>query len=571
MIRTLLLAWIAAGPAAAGESPAVLTISDKAALETRITRELSRILDKFIGSGKSHITVFVDAEADPGAPAPKEEGPEASPKSKERAARKEARGSVQQLLWKDISRRTKVSVMPGFLQTQETSVAESVRKDSEKDSEASLEAARREEAARKEARENAVLLRIKRIVVSIVLDRCVADQELEKIKIMAAEILGLDPDRGDVLNVYRLSFVPAWKQALMANNILERMLPFLLWGGFLAGLLLVLFSLANRLLEKWMGLTPPGKKVEVVKGAAEGKGGARADAPVDENAQEGHPPRIRAEDPDGARPAEIPGFQKPFTYIDSGNVERLAMLLQELEYPTQSMAAVLGFLPVELRTALLTHLDPTAQAQALQHLCRMRKVAPAFLAQIDSQLREEVIHSYGGVMDTTEWLEAMSPRQCEAYLAFLDNAEPRKAREIRKRLIRFEDLLLLPEDQLPALVNSVPVTEWGPALAGVGGLADPVLAILPEESRNALRQRLEFEKPGPEAVLQVRAKVLSRAREMLRQGRLQLSRKAPAEAAGPACPPEGRNAAPPRPVAAVPGLRLGALAMPEASKVQSPH
>jgi flagellar motor switch protein FliG len=371
---------------------------------------------------------------------------------------------------------------------------------------------------------------------------------------MAAEILGLNPDRGDVLNVYRLSFVPAWKQALMANNILERMLPFLLWGGFLTGLLLVLYALAHRLLMKWMGLTPPGKKVEVFKGTMKGKGGAQADAPAEGKGPEDRPPEAESEEPAEAQPTEIPGFQKPFAYIDSTNIERLAMLVQELEYPTQSVAAVLGFLPVELRIKLLEHLDGKSQKEVLQFMCRMRKVAPEFLSQFDAQLREEIAHSYGGVMDTTEWLEAMSPQQCEVYLAFLEKVEPLKARNIRNRLIRFEDLLLLPEDQLPILVNSVPVTEWGPALSGVGGLADPVLAILPEESRNALRQRLEFERPSPEAVLQVRAKVLSRAREMLRQGRLKLSRKAPAQAAAPA---QARPAPAPGAVKPAPSTLLG--------------
>lgn len=493
-----------------GHVRAKLNLDDKSTLESRIAFELSTILDKFLGAEKSHVTVFVDAEAESivGSVQGGRKGENSS------SSNKKGRGALQQWLWKDMARKPKVSVMPGFMLPQEVTVTEVVRSDSN-----------REDAKTKEAKEDnrnsdpPVVIRIKRVVISVVLDRSVSDQDLEKVKVLAAEILGLNPERGDVLNVYRLAFVPWWKQLFTNAALFERLLPFLLWGLMIAGVILLLSFLAQRLFERWMGFSHPEKKGAIVKNAP---GSVQA---ADGAAVEGGAPAAKGREEAAEEPEEVtalPGLHKPFSYINPQNIERLATLLQELGYPTESIAVVLGFLPLDLRSTLLRHLDFNLQGEVIQLMCSMHKVGPEMLHKFDAQLKEAIEHSYGGMVDTVEWMEAMPSAQCEEYLGFLEKVEPQRAREIRGRLIRFEDLLILPADQLPILVHSVAVMEWGVALAGIGAEGDSVLAIMPDESRNVIRQRLEMEHPDPETVLQVRAKILAQARELARHGRLKL-------------------------------------------------
>lgn len=493
---------------------AKLNLDDKSTLESRIAFELSTILDKFLGAEKSHVTVFVDAEAESiGNSVPDGKKGENSSFSS-----KKGRGALQQWLWKDMARKPKVSVMPGFMLPQEVTVTEVVRSDSN-----------REDAKTKEAKEEnrnsdpPAVIRIRRVVISVVLDRSVSDQDLEKVKVLAAEILGLNPERGDVLNVYRLAFVPWWKQLFTNAALFERLLPFLLWGLMIVGVILLVSFLAQRLFERWLGLSHPGREVSVVKnapGSVQAADGTSVEggAPVAKGRGKGK--EEAAEKPEEVKP--LPGLHAPFSYINPQNIERLATLLQEQGYPTSSMAVVLGFLPLDLRSTLLRHLDINLQGEVIQLMCSMHKVSPEMLHKFDAQLKEAIEHSYGGMVDTVEWMEAMPSAQCEEYLGFLEKVEPQRANAIRDRLIRFEDLLILPADQLPILVHSVAVMEWGVALAGIGPEGDSVLAIMPEESRNVVNQRLEMEHPAPETVLQVRAKILAQARELARHGRLKL-------------------------------------------------
>ncbi|MFA6434060.1 MAG: FliG C-terminal domain-containing protein [Elusimicrobiales bacterium] len=504
-------------------SGAEMNLDDKSTLEARIALELSTILDKFLGAEKSHVTVFVDAEA--------EEIGGAAPADKNKAVptpnrNKKGKGSLQQWLWKDLARKPKVSVMPGFMLPQEVTVTEAVHKNADRETPKTKEL-----KPEKPAAEPAIMIRIKRVVVSVVLDRSVSDQDLEKVKVLAAEILGLDPDRGDLLNVYRLSFVPWWKQLFTSAAMFERILPFLLWGFMAAGIILLSAFLVQRQLDRWMGFAHPGKKVTIIKTPPESATPADGPAAV-EGALKNKNTEAKEEETEEEKPVELtvePGFQKPFAYINPQNIERLATLLQELGYPASSIAIVLGFLPIELRTAMLQYLDPRLQQDVMQLMCKMHKVAPEMLLTFDAQLKETIAHSYGGIVDTTEWMEEMPAAQCEAYLSFLEKVDSAKAQAIRNRLIRFEDLLILPAEQLPTLVHAVPVKEWGVALSGTGAASSPILAIMPEESQNVLRQRLALEHLSPETVMQARSKILSQARELAHQGRLKLTVSARAQ------------------------------------------
>ena len=191
-------------------------IQAKADLEKKIVYEIGGILDRFLGPGRAHVTVFLNVEVKAAADG-------AASKTIER---KDAKVEAK-WMWREIAKKPKKSVLPGFVVSPDVTMTDN------KKTEPKLAQAPPPEDTDSPAYE----IEIRRMLISIVLDSAIPEKSTKMIEVMVSEVLGLDPDRGDRLNMYKLPLQPTW-MALGTPETLMR----IFWGAVaIVALALLLF------------------------------------------------------------------------------------------------------------------------------------------------------------------------------------------------------------------------------------------------------------------------------------------------------------------------------------------
>ena len=174
-------------------APAQSQLDEKLRLEQTIAQEVTSILDKFLGPGKSHVTVLLGVDVKPWSPASgrfptDKKAPDAKSPNKKQP------GLQTKWLWTDVARKSKMTVLPGFSIAPEMAVSED-RKPEPKPP--VVKEDKKEEPP--PANEPVFLMEVNRMLVSVVLDRSVPEKSRQIVEVMVSEVLGLDPDRGDKL------------------------------------------------------------------------------------------------------------------------------------------------------------------------------------------------------------------------------------------------------------------------------------------------------------------------------------------------------------------------------------
>ncbi|MBI4346658.1 MAG: hypothetical protein HY553_07365 [Elusimicrobia bacterium] len=507
-MKALLLAaaWLAGGALSQEASP----VEEKLRLERETTRRVAEALDAYLGPGRSHVSVslglsvvrlpgpnaLADAPA-PIAPRPRPGEPESSPQLQTR------------WLWRDIARKPRVAVLPGFAVAPEVSVVDRRERPPE------AKAGEPPKAPEPSSGAGDLAVEVRGMKVAVLLDASATAAQAKEAEAIAAHVSGMDAGRGDELQVRRVPLAPLWRQALLRPSVLLRVV-------WIALAVLALSLLAWRAARaatqvlRTLGLLPrqAAEPPELKGGAGEPKPAA---ADPSEPRQVAEPPEDGAADA-GSAPAVAPD-DEGFAFVKPEQAALLAELLEGRD--AAEAIAVIGLLAPGLAARVLEATRAERRVELLYHLSWARSSDRTSLESLRAQWKERLETAYGGSQRAAELLSGLEPPLQSHVLSQLQARAPEVARRVRRALVRFEDLFELPPAELGLLGQAAPYEQWAAALVGIDDArARKLVDALPRAAQAALEQWRSLSGARGAQVALARAKVLAVARALRREGKL---------------------------------------------------
>jgi flagellar motor switch protein FliG len=488
-------------------------MDEKLRLEAQMAHEVSTILDQFIGPGKSHVTVNLGISVKRVNEAMREEA-EAKKEQGGRSPNKKDGGkpNVQtKWLWQDAAGKAKRTVLPGFAIAPQMTVTDDAK--SEKIKEPELKEPEKKSDA-KDGDSAVYMMEVTRTVVSVVIDNSVPEKNVKMVEVMISEVLGLDPDRGDKLNVYTLPLLPSWQRMLYAPDsmgVIARLAAWVVVGALFVWLL----TRSVIAVLRSFGLLPFKKQLDIVKSGGEdkekGKDSAEKEKKIEGKAGE------KTEDPD-PKAAPTPRY---FDFVNKDNAGFLAELLENCE--PQEAANVVGFLEPAVATLVLNSLKLEKRASILWCLSWAKSLTPEVHEMIRAQWRDRLEHAFGGSDSVGNLLSDMDTQHQTWFISKMAETSPELANKIKRSVLRFENLFVIEDKDLTVLAQTFSFQEWAVALSGFpSAYTERLMRVLPQPSKPALQQWLNLTPANAPEGPQTRLKLTKLARAMALEGKISL-------------------------------------------------
>ncbi|MCB4757125.1 MAG: hypothetical protein LHV69_08895, partial [Elusimicrobia bacterium] len=213
----------------------------------------------------------------------------------------------------------------------------------------------------------------------------------------------------------------------------------------------------------------------------------------------------------------------PFGFIREDHLGNLAILLSR-ETPEKA-AVVLGYLPAEWISRVLTKIDLALQSEIANHLATTRQLLPEQVEDIEQDLKRRLDYLIGGPDRITAVYESLEPDAQKRMLESLKGARPELVEELRRRTLLFDDMDKLEPAALKAVLREVDLQTLVLSLRGVSdGFLTKILENVPPGKAEIIREEIELSGdvlPG-KAAFDARKKVAMIARRLEREGHIHI-------------------------------------------------
>jgi hypothetical protein len=379
--------------------------------------------------------------------------------------------------------------------------------------------------------ESAIFKRfIRQIAVTLVVDQDIPEETVDKVRELTRQMVGLDPQRGDTINVQRTVFQKAptpiidnsgiaqfqnslknyWIVILLTLIVFCVAIFFLFMFGPLRGFL-------NRFVQVLPTLKPQDEPQRL--------GGM--DMPYmpffPGYGQLPPAPAAGGSNFSGMLQVENPNkVSLPFSFIREDNLGNLAILLSR-ESPEKA-AVVLGYLPSEWISRVLMRVEPALQTEIASHLATTRQLLPEQVEDIEQDLRRRLDYMVGGPDRLISIYESLDLEAQKRMLDSLRDSRPEVADEIRKRSLLFEDLDKFDSSSLKAILREVDLQTLVVSLQGTtDSFAKKILENVSAGKAEIIREELEVKKTIPgTVVLDAQRKVAHVARRLRKEGHISM-------------------------------------------------
>lgn len=292
---------------------------------------------------------------------------------------------------------------------------------------------------------------IKRIVISIIVDRGVDPVLLNTLKRQLPGLLGLNVER-DVVEIkptdfYKKNFQEQFLEFLQPN--IHWILLTLLLFTFLFGPLRHFFKTVVKAMELRIEADTRIRGMEKMDlGGTIGAGGGGGGTPVLPSG----PLEITFE---RRRRAELPEkggeMGKHFSFINENNLKNLIYLLKE--ETVQTIAIVISYLPPEFSSQVISSLDPDTQARVAVELATVKLKSPEQVAEVEKKIKEKIDYIIGGEEYFLTLLDQVDPKTQENILYKLEQQNPELAAKLRRVVFTFQDIVILEKPALQRVIR----------------------------------------------------------------------------------------------------------------------
>lgn len=354
------------------------------------------------------------------------------------------------------------------------------------------------------------LTMIKKISATLILDRNLPAEDFQLAKKLAAGLLGLPPEREDLVTVEKMDFRKA-----RPFSPADLLLPPNLWN-----LIWILLAAVLGIFTVFAFLKPFAVSARDLVGVL----GAKAGGTQEQGRSAELLPAALAEDKPGDKgtsPGSEPLRKAPFWFLTPENAGNLAFILRP--GPVEHITIVLSYASETVAAALVEALYPKS-IEALAGLPKMTLMPEASIRDLEAALFSALDYVVGGEEKTIGIIEHLPENmQEEASLSFSAQS-PEFAARLTGAIVRFGDLRQLEPAQAQMLVRRVPMRNLALALKN-SDLAQIFLKKLSEGMQERFLQELDLTRnPAPEVQRTERARVAQELKKLVREGFIALTK-----------------------------------------------
>lgn len=163
---------------------------------------------------------------------------------------------------------------------------------------------------------------------------------------------------------------------------------------------------------------------------------------------------------------------RPFDFIRNADPGQLLNFIQG-EHP-QTIALILSYLQPATSSQILTNLPEEMQAVVAKRIAEMDRTSPDIIRDVErvlerklSSLVNEEYTTAGGIDAIVEVLNLVDRQTEKSIIESLEEEDPELAEEIKKRMFVFEDITMLSDRDIQAVMREVDSKELALALKSV--------------------------------------------------------------------------------------------------------
>ncbi len=373
---------------------------------------------------------------------------------------------------------------------------------------------------------------IRQISVTLVIDQDISEETVDKVRELTRQMVGLDPQRGDTINVQRTVFQKA-PIAIIDNSSIAQLQNSLknYWVVILLTLILFcvgvfflfMFGPLRGFLNRFVQVLPTLKPQESEGQYPRMGGGEMPYMPFfpGYGALPGPQAGGNGSNFSGMLQVENPNkVSLPFSFIREDNLGNLSILLSR-ENPEKA-AVVLGYLPSEWISRVLMRIEPAMQTEIAQHLATTRQLLPEQVEDIEQDLKRRLDYMVGGPDRLISIYESLDLDAQKRMVDSLKESRPEVADEIRKRSLLFEDLEKLDAAGLKTILREVDLQTLVMSLHGTSSaFTKKIMDNVSPGKAEIIKEELETQKVFPGTlVMEAQRKVALIARRLRKEGHI---------------------------------------------------
>ncbi|HEX4048032.1 MAG TPA: FliG C-terminal domain-containing protein [Elusimicrobiota bacterium] len=357
---------------------------------------------------------------------------------------------------------------------------------------------------------------------TVFVGRTVEPERLDQAKAIAAQILELDPAKGDTLEFKVFQPSPEAKEVKEAHAETRRdILSYTGAAATIVGLIGIL-AISSFLFGPLRGALA---RLTEALGKRPGGGGGGG---------EGGPAAAAAAGPAAAEAREAGGGRlsadedQLFAFIDKESIEGLVQALaRENEV---LVASVLECLPRPLAARAFALFPPEKRRNILLQVRSVRYANPESIKLIEKQIRSKLGFSFGGLRRMSRIIQRADRGTRAEIVADLQTADPELAAHLRENLLEFDDVLSFDDKTFSRVFRDVGLAAFARYLKSIDPAAtDRACAKISPDLAELLREQVSFMQPvSPEAGEEEFLKIVDAVDRLKAAGLITSGDKAPA-------------------------------------------
>jgi len=194
-------------------------------------------------------------------------------------------------------------------------------------------------------------------------------------------------------------------------------------------------------------------------------------------------------------------YQQPFSFIQKAESENLLMFMQD-EHP-QTIALILAHLPSSKGGEILAGLPPAKQIEVVTRVANMEQTNPEVIREVEKGLElrlsgivSQQFQKVGGAAAVAEMLNLADRATEKGILETLESDDPDLVEQIRRLMFVFEDILLVNDKGIQALLKEIDNSELSLALKTASPeMKEKIFNNMSERASQLIKEDMEYMGP----------------------------------------------------------------------------
>lgn len=328
---------------------------------------------------------------------------------------------------------------------------------------------------------------IKKLSVTIILDKSIPPSVVEIVKKVASGLLGIEPERGDELSVQQMNFQKnpfKWSSLILPPN-LYWLLAAIAGIGLTLTLSLFLFGPFQKF-AKDIVAAAVSSAASIKEKSSEQAAGVMPIGAIQETEREQE--QKLAVSSDGKEPL--------FSFVNENSIEKIIHILGN--EPEKNIAVIVNYLPSDTAALILNRLPDDKRKNAIALLSKTETLNPEEVKRIETDLKKRVEYFFGGAEILTRITDSSTETVQQAIISDIKDINPELAEKINSYIIRIDMLATLDTSGIQLVIKQIGTYVFGQILKTLPSeTQEKVFSVLPAGAAARVKQEMELGKPLP--------------------------------------------------------------------------